>query len=348
MRRSLFSLGLVAVVLHASGALRAEETTAKLEQALRAQRTPGASFAVVKDGEIVYSAALGVTAREGGAPVTAQTRFAIGSMGKQFTATMVALLIDEGKLSVEDPIGKYLPEIPQQYAAVTVHQLLGHLSGIPRDFKKGDSFKDKKLYKAMAKSKPDFEPGTSFAYSNTNFILLGAMVEAIAGKSLEALLQERVFDPLKMTRTVCILPEAPVEDRATGYETPDGAPLSFLPVRYGAGNQLSTAEDIARWSIGLSDETIVSRELQERMWRPELPTATYKDEQGLDTRVGYGWFVKTIGDKRIVEHSGSLDGFFGTIARHVDDGVSFVVLTNCEKTDLGALLRILEADYLPR
>lgn len=321
----------------------------KLEAVMVEQGFPGAQVAVVRDGRVIYETALGVIARDGNDPVTPTTRFAIGSMGKQFTATAIMMLVEEGKLKLDAELGSLIPEIPQKYAAVTLHQMLSHLSGIPRDFKKGHSLTGKKLYKAMAKSEPDFEPGANFAYSNTNFILLGEIVERLSGMSLDAFFHARIFKPLAMSRSVCITPDSPVEDRAAGHETESGGSATFLPVRFGAGHILSTAGDIARWDIGLSAGTVLPVEVQEKMWDTEGPSASFKGERGFDTEVGYGWFVKSLGDdRRLVQHSGSLDGFYCTIERYVDDAVTFVVLTNYERGDIWALIAVLEAEFLSR
>jgi len=320
----------------------------KLEAAMVEQGFPGAQVAVVRDGRVIYETALGLTARDGNDPVTPTTRFAIGSMGKQFTATAIMMLVEDGKLELDSTLGSLIPEVPEKYAAVTVHQMLSHLSGISRDFKKGHSLTGKKLYKAMAKSDPDFEPGTSFAYSNTNFILLGEIVERLSGISLDAFFAKHFFKPLEMSRTVCVTPDKPVDDRATGHETDSGPGNKFLPVRFGAGHILSTAGDVARWDIGLSAGSVLPVEVQEKMWDTEGPSGSFKDERGLETEVGYGWFVKTLDDeRRLIQHSGSLDGFYGTIERYIDDGVTFIVLTNHEGGDVWAMISVLESEFLP-
>lgn len=322
-------------------------TIERLEAAMRREGFPGASIAVVRGTEIVFRAALGVTDRESGDPVTPETRFAIGSMGKPFTATAIMTLVEAGAIAPTDTLGRHLPEVPATYADVTIHQMLSHLSGIPRDFKRGHSLTGKKLFRAMAKSEPEFAPGSNFGYGNTNYVLLGEIVERLTGHPIDAFFREHYFEPLKMTRTVCISPGREIDDRATGHESETGPGASFLPARFGAGNILSTAEDVARWEIALTRGAVLSVEAQGRMWDPDGPNASWTEE-GVTTSVGYGWFVRTLPDgRRIVEHTGSLDGFFGTLERHVDDGVAFVVLTNYERGDLNALVDVLADTFLP-
>ena len=161
-----------------------DEIHLALATELATQQVPGVSVAVVVDGEMVLADAVGVSDRDAGTPVTVDTRFGIGSIGKTATATVVGQLVGEGLLSYEDTLGQHIPEVGGTYAAVTLHELLSHMSGVPRDFKSGDSFTGPKLYRKVRKSSPDFAHGGGWSYSNTGFILLGEVIERVTGLTL--------------------------------------------------------------------------------------------------------------------------------------------------------------------
>ena len=341
--------GLAAAPLGA-GCQEGPSIEGELERLLQDQGIPGAAFAVVRDGGLVYSAQIGMADLAAGIPVDAKTRFPIGSITKQFTATALMILAEEGRLRIQDRLERWIPEIPPGFAGVTLYQLLTHTSGVPRDFKAGHSLLGRDLFAALAEAPPDFPPASGWNYSNTGFILLGEVVSRASGQSLGSFLQERVFGPLAMSHTTYFEPDTEMSGLAVGYGgEPDApTPFSFLPARFGAGSIISTAEDLARWDAGLTAEVIISKEAQERMWMPvEIDGEPFRftDSMGYTSTVGFGWFATEEDGKRLIRHGGSVDGFVGTVERYVDEDTALIILTNYETARMAPLAQALRRHF---
>ena len=323
----------------------AEDVRADLLAEMASQRIPGASVAVVRDGEVVFSEALGVSDRNAGTPMTPETRMAIGSVGKTVTATLIGQLVEEGSLSYTDTLGELLPEVGPTYAQVTVHELLTHMSGVPRDFKRFDSFTGKKLFRKLRRSDAEFASGGGWSYSNTGFILLGEIIERQTGMSFAHAVEQRILEPAHMTGALTIEAGADPE-RASAYERPEGPPARLFPARYGAGNLVATAQDMAAYDIALASGSLLPLDAQALQWVPDAPTASVGMADGEMFSVGRGWWVGDWQDHRTVGHTGSIDGYNAVYERYPDDDVSLVVLTNAEYADLGPLLDILRVAYV--
>src|SRR5688500_5646618 len=310
----------------------AREITRKVDEymsaAVRVNRFSGAVL-LARDGQPVVSRGYGSANIEHGVPNTPQTVFRIGSVTKQFTGMGIVLLQERGKLSVNDPICKYLSDCPQTWQPITIKNLLTHTAGIPNytefpDFMKTaaaetnaieltNRFRDKPLQFAL---------GEKYAYSNSGYYLLGTIIERASGKSYADFLQENIFTPLGMKQSGYDNPVRIIKNRAAGYaRTSDGfinaAPIS-MSTAYSAGALYSTVEDLLLWDQALYTEKLVSRKSLDEAFTP------------FKSSYGYGWSIGKRYDRQVIAHGGGIFGFSSYIARYPADRVTVVVLSNVE------------------
>jgi CubicO group peptidase (beta-lactamase class C family) len=295
----------------------------------------------VRNGRIIKARGYGLADLQLNAPATKATAYEIGSNTKQFTATAIMMLVEEGKVGLDDPITKYFPEAPEGWKRVTVRQLLSHTSGIQNHtavpgylslfqtnlfFQPG--FTRDELLKMFFKLSLEFQPGETWAYDNTGYYLLGVIVEKASGKSFWQFLDERIFKRLGMAATRNTDPRPIVPNRASGYEWVNNAfenrPVLAPFVAFSAGSLLSTVEDLARWDAALYTEKLLKRSSLEQMWTP----ARAKDGTVASFNYGFGWFIETYHGRRIVQHSGGTPGFSSVIYRFVNDELTIIILTN--------------------
>jgi CubicO group peptidase (beta-lactamase class C family) len=281
---------------------------------------------VAQQGKAVYARAFGYADREHQAPADADTSFRVGSVTKQFTAAAILALQQDGKLSVDDPIGKYLPDYPAVGKDITLHQLLTHTSGLP-DYTEQPAYagiRDKAetpaQLLAMFSDQPlVFAPGSQFAYSNSNYVVLGAIIEKVSGQSYADFLAKRLFEPAGMTRTMVGDADG-LSNRALGYQ-PGGDGLVpadpiDLSVPFAAGAVRSTAADLVRWDHALAGETILNAASKARYYQPA------KEDYA------YGWLVKQQDGHTIIGHDGGIEGFESMYLRVPDQDLVVVVWSN--------------------
>ena len=321
----------------APAAAPAEAADRYIAAEMQRQRIPGLALAVVRHGSPIYLRGYGVATLEHAVPVTPDTVFQIGSIGKQFTATAVLLLAREHRLELDDPLSKYLPGIPLGWAQVTLRTMLNHQSGIaqlaPPDRDLLDLHHDyaDDEYLRLASSLPlDFAPGSDAAYSDTAYVLLGFVVNRVSGAFYGDWLAERVFRPLGMSRTRIISDADIVPDRASGYETDAQGALRnqawVAPAlnRTADGSLYSTILDLARWDEALYGERVLERRERERMWTVDA----HRDGRRPLYQYGYGWEVNRLRGHRVVEYDGNWQGFQAAMARYEDRELTVIVLTN--------------------
>ena len=236
--------------------------------ALKDSGAPGASIAVVKDGKLAYVQAYGDAKIDPKAPAKPAMRYSIGSVSKQFTATAILMLAEDGKLSLDDPVGKFLPNLTRANE-VTIRQLLSHTSGYqdywPQDYVPPFMLQEvtaAQILDMWAKKPLDFEPGTQYQYSNTGYVAAGVIVEKASGKPLLEFLGSRVFAPLGMASIVDIDRQTLGPNDPVGYKRYGLGPLRVAPKEgkgwlFAAGELAMTAEDLARWDIGMIDQKLL-------------------------------------------------------------------------------------------
>jgi CubicO group peptidase (beta-lactamase class C family) len=329
---------------------RAYSTTAidrYLESEMRRQKIPGISLAVVKNGKPLYVKSYGVATLEHAVPVTPQTVFQIGSVGKQFTAVAVMMLAGEHKLDLDDPLSKYLPEVPASWGKVTLRLMLNHQAGIPQ-FTTPDrqlldlvhDYTDSELIQLAASQPLDFEPGTDVSYSDTGYVLLGFVINRVAGMFYGDFLQQRVFGPLGMRQTRIISDKDIVLNRASGYEMAESGALynqtyvSPALNRTADGSLYSSVLDLMKWDRALYGDAVLPTLTLERMWRID----PHRNGQRPLYHFGYGWENNRLRGQRLVEYDGNWQGFQAVMSRYVDKKLTIILLTNlslCRTERLG-------------
>lgn len=356
-----FALGLTML----GGMVQADELTADrrahLEAAIDAAvaegRTAGVSVAVLQDDHLLFSRSAGLADLEWNAPATATTVYRIASLTKQFTAVGVLLLAEQGRLSIDDRLSVYLPDFPRA-DEVSLRDLLNHTAGIHNytESDAADRISDTgatvpELIAAIAGQQPlyDFAPGTMWHYSNSNYALLGAVIEKVSGQTYAQFMKVTIFDRLGMADTAVDDNGAIAPRRASGYRLAGGQPAAFrhaghldMSVPYAAGAIRSTVEDLARWDVALHGGSLLSPASLAQMTGPgllrngaETQTAVYwPGEPGVPPEglipgpYAFGLDHYTLNGHRVVGHNGSLPGFDAVMNVYPDDDVTIIVLTN--------------------
>ena len=303
------------------------------EQVLEQTGVPSASVAIVKGGKLVYAHAYGKARLEPPTEATPDMRYSIGSISKQFTAAAILILQEQGKLSLDDVVGKYVPGLTRG-DEVTIRQILSHTSGYqdywPEDYVMTPMLKAataEQILDTWARKQLDFEPGTQWQYSNTNFVIAGAIVEKVSGQKLMDFLAEHIFHPLGM-KSVWNSDEAKLTQAdATAYYRHALGPLRLAPKEgrgwmFAAGELAMTAHDLALWDESLIAQTLLKPESYRQMF------TEVKLRDGKGTHYGLGVEVIDRDGHRSIEHSGEVSGFVSDNEVLVDDGVAVAVLTN--------------------
>jgi D-alanyl-D-alanine carboxypeptidase len=314
-------------------------------------QTAGVAYALVSNGKLLGSGFAGVRDLSTGAPVTAGTLFRIGSATKMFTALAIAQLVERGRLSLDDRLAAFRPDFPNA-ASITIRELLMHRSGIAdyagaalADGRFESPTTPKQIIDEAAKVAPESAPGTRFSYSNTNYVLLGLIVERISGIPLHAYYEKYIFRPAGMSETSAgtVPPARPV---ATGYMLSNdrAAPQSPGDISwyYGCGDVFSTAEDMARFDIALMDGRIVRPATLSAMTAP----ASSNDAFGRGDHYGLGFMIRPFGDLLLVGHHGGVPGFEADDEMILKDRFAVVALGNDFNFPTGVLVNAaLKAAY---
>jgi len=303
------------------------------QQALKTTGVPSASIAVVQDGKIAYLQAYGAARLDPHTEATPAMRYSIGSISKQFTAAAVLMLAEEGKLSIDDPVSKYISGLTEG-DQVTIRELLSHTSGYqdywPQDYAPPmmlEPISAQGIMDRWARKPLDFPPGTKWQYSNTNYVIAGVIVEKVAGMPLLQFLSQRVFTPLEMKSVADTDKNKLPPTDPTGYMRYALGPLRPTAKEgrgwmFAAGELAMTAEDLAKWDISMVDQTV----LKPASYR-EMETETLL-KNGAGTRYGLGVTVTISNGHRVLEHSGEVLGFVAENIVLPDDKIAVVVLTN--------------------
>ncbi len=361
MPRSLHLAALAAAVLISGTAVAApsENLAAYADRILTEAypaTEPGAAVLVRDHGKVVLRKGYGLASVELGVPIVPEHVFEIGSVTKQFTAASILLLAERGKLSLSDPITRFLPDFPTHGETITIEQLLTHTSGVPSYTEmpewvprwREDMSVDTLI--GIFRGKPlDFKPGERWSYSNSGFVLLGAVIEKASGKSYEDFVEQEIFAKLGMTHSRYGHQEEVVPGRADGYGK-NGAELQRAPYLsltqpYAAGSLLSNVDDLARWldalrppaasagaasapaaSADAASSALLSADSRQRMFTPEILHGGALD--GVSTRYGFGYGVGTVAKHRALEHSGGIFGYVCDVLTLPDDGLQVIVLSN--------------------
>ncbi len=294
---------------------------------------PGASVVIVKDGKVIFRKGYGMANLELGVPVEPDMIFRLGSVTKQFTAVAILMLAEQGKLSLDEDITKFLPDYPAKTQRVTVEQLLNHTSGIKSYTSLPEWLlmwrKDTELNELIGlfKDKPtDFAPGERWSYNNSGYVLLGAIIEKASGQSYQDFIEKNIFQRLGMAHSFYDNTARVIPRRVTGYSKgKDGyinAPYLSMTQPHAAGALASSVDDLALWDAALYTDKLVKQETLKRAWTPAKLT------NGKLTHYGFGWAMNSYEGHTVIEHGGGINGFSTYALRMPDDRVFVAALTN--------------------
>jgi D-alanyl-D-alanine carboxypeptidase len=303
----------------------------RLDRMFATSAFPGGAVRVAKDGKTVYQRAFGVTDLETKTKAKESAAFEIGSLSKMFTATAALILVQEGKLSLDDKLGAILPDVPESWRGATISQILNHVSGIP-DYEEiaGYDFynlprQPKEIIDQAAKKEPAFKPGDKFEYSNTGYFLVSMVIEKRAGMPVGKFLKQRIFDPLQMNSTYADV-KSPRAEPMTGYHSRTGTRMKQPPIAWtstlGAGGIVSTLDDMMKWDEALYTDKLVKQDLLSKIWTP----ATLND--GKVSNYGYGWGTGVFRGMKELNHSGQTNGFTCIVRRYPEQHVTVWAFTN--------------------
>jgi CubicO group peptidase (beta-lactamase class C family) len=335
MRMMLAALSLLLAV---QGNAFAQDKAAKIDELMSLYQKYGqfnGSVLVAEQGKVIYKKGLGLANMEWNIPNEPDTKFRLGSITKQFTATLILQLVEQGKVKLDGKVSDYLPEYRKDTGArMTIHHLLSHTSGLPNytaqpgffETVSRNPFTVSEFVKKYASGDLEFEPGTKFSYSNSGYFLLGAIIEKVTGKPYEQVLKENILDRVGMKNTGYDHYNTLLPKRASGYvKLPGGyqnAPYLDMTIPYAAGSLYSTVEDLYLWDQSLYDDKILSARSKELMFKPNL------------SDYGYGFAITKadIGPNKravpVIAHDGGINGFSTTIMRLVGDKDLIVLLDN--------------------
>jgi CubicO group peptidase (beta-lactamase class C family) len=342
-----------------SSPIFAQDKAAKIDGLLKLYYDYGkfnGAALVAEGGRVIYKKGFGLANMEWNIPNRPDTKFRLGSMTKQFTSMLILQFVEEGKISLEGKLSEYLPYYREDTGKkVTIHHLLTHSSGIPSytnlqnfmDEVSRDPYGVEEFVKKYCSGDLEFEPGARFNYNNSGYFILGAVIEKVAGRPYEKVLEEKIFRPLGMKNSGYDRHGPIIPDRAAGYERSlegyANAAYLDMSLPYAAGSLYSTAEDLFIWDQALYTDKLLSAKMKELLFKPHIPMG--------GAAYGYGWGVrknKLPQSKRevsVISHSGGINGFNTLIERYVDDKHLIVLLNNTGGTSLRemstAICRIL-------
>jgi len=326
----------------------------KVDQYVRAemqrQHIPGLSLLVAKGGKTVLAEGFGLANVELQVPVKPETVFQSGSVGKQFTATAVMMLVEEGKVGLDDPLTKYFLNAPSGWKNATVRELLSHSAGFgdyPKDFDFRKDWTENQELKLIESIPLAYPPGTNWAYSNFGYVTLGFLIHRVTGEFYGDFLRQRIFTPLGMESTRIISEADIVPNRAAGYRLVKGelknqewvAPMVNTTAD---GSLYFSTLDLAKWDAALYTEKLLKRSSLDLMWTP----VQLKNGQPNKGHYGFGWFIDNRHGHRCIHHDGAWQGFETAIDRYVDDQLTVVALTNLAGAKPGEITEHIAELYL--
>jgi len=305
------------------------------------------SILVAKEGEILLSKGYNYANWELKSPNSSQTRYRISSITKPFTAVLVMMLVEQDFIRLADRLCAYLPNCPSAWTDITVEHLLAHTSGVPEYTKLPgaaeislDPHNTASLIDLFRNEQLDFLPGERYEYTNSNYILLGALIEQVTGRRYENFLQTAILNPLEIEDSGLDHPDQILNDRAAGYQiqgrTLVNAPFLDMSNAYATAGMVSTIQDLYRFDQALSSGQLLQQETQEAMYTPHFAA----DGSGGD--YGLGWQINEFEGHRIVGHTGSINGFHAYLGRYLDDRVTIILLSNIETENIGKIVTGLE------
>ena len=355
IRRPSLSLQVALLLLFCRAALAQDSALASsvseyVKAEMQRQHIPGLSLLVAKGGKVVLADGFGLANLELQVPAKPETIFQSGSVGKQFTATAVMMLVEAGKVGLDDPLSKYFKDAPKAWNDVTVRELLSHTAGFgdyPKDFDFRKDWTEDELLKRVEALPLAYPPGTKWAYSNLGYLTLGILIHRVTGKFYGDFLQERIFHPLEMNSTRIISEADIVPNRSAGYQLVKGelknqewvAPMMNTTAD---GSLYFSVLDLAKWDAALYTDKLLKKSSLDQMWT----VAKLKDGQPNKGHYGFAWFIDDRQGHRCIHHDGAWQGFQTAIDRYVDDQLTVVALSNLSGAEPGKITQHVAEMYL--
>ena len=310
-----------------------EQIDAIVENAINETQLVGASVGVMRHNEISLARGYGYADLNKKVEATEHTVYRIGSITKQFTALAIMILVEQGKVNLNDIMLDYLPNYPQRDHKVTIDQLLNHTSGIKSytDIEKFWEISERDLSRHeivdLFSSEPvEFSPSENFQYNNSGYYLLGLIIENVSGMSYADFLKANVWQPLEMFDTYYLGKIKNVKNIATGYDHKDNEFIGARPLGmdnpFSGGSLGSSVLDLLKWQTALNENKLISRQSYNKMIEPGLLT------EGKHTTYGYGFFISNLNGHRKIEHGGTINGFRAQLSAYPDDGLTVTILCN--------------------
>jgi CubicO group peptidase (beta-lactamase class C family) len=314
------------------------------------QHIPGLALLVTRGGKIVRAEGFGLANVELQVPVKPETIFQSGSVGKQFTATAVMMLVEEGKIGLDDSLTKYFADAPPSWKNVTVRELLSHTAGFgdyPKTFNFRKDWTEPQLLKLVEGIPLAYPPGTKWDYSNLGYLTLGLLIHRVTGEFYGDFLQERIFQALGLQSTRIISEADIIPNRAAGYRLLKGelknqewvAPMVNTTAD---GSLYFSILDLAKWDAALYEGKLLKPSSFDAMWTP----VKLKNGQPNKAGYGFGWFIENRQGHRCIHHDGAWQGFETAIDRYVDDQLTVVALTNLSGAKPGEITKHVAELYL--
>lgn len=290
------------------------------------QRMFNGTALIAEDGDEIYTKAFGFANRETGELLNTNSSFYLGSVSKQFTAMAIMILREQGKLRYDDTLASYFPEFPSYAEKVTIRHLLTHTSGIANylDFNiKRPGLTNQDVLDFLIKQQHlDFNPGEDYAYSNGGYVLLAMIVEEVSGMHFAEFLEQWIFGPLEMDRSLVYDEATPrISNRAVGYDM-FGDQDDYNLLTYGPGGIFSTTGDLFKWDKALYTESLVKRGTLAEAFTP------YRLADGSFTDYGFGWAIREDDTGKTIRHAGAQAGYFTWIERQLSEHNTIILLTN--------------------
>lgn len=304
------------------------------------------SVLVAQNAEVLLDKGYNYADWELHVPNSSQTKFRITSLTKGFTATLIMMMHERRLIDLGASICTYLVDCPETWGEITVHQLLTHTSGIPEYTNLPDAVENSRqphnatgLLNLFNELQLEFTPGEEYQYSNSNYVVLGAIIEQVSKSTYEQLLHRNILLPLEMEDSGLDRQEVILKERASGYLIEEGflfnAPYLDMSNAYSTAGMYSTVEDLFKWDQALYTDQLLSQESLEMMFSPE-------EGDGINSNYGYGWQIGETHGQRKIWHEGKINGFHSYLGRYPDEQATIIVLSNIETEDLNEIVFNLE------
>ena len=326
---------------------QADSTDIIVQKMMQEQKIAGLALAVIKNGKAVVNKGYGLANVELNVAVTEKTVIRLGSVSKQFFATAILKLMEEGKLSIEDHVHKFFPDAPETWRPIQLKHLMSHTSGLKRE---GPAYNnsviqpDLVIIKSAYSLPLDFKTGEKYQYCNLAFFMIAEIITQVSGMPWQDYIREKLFIPAGMKNSGMTDFYPIIPNRANGYMYKNGVLVNadaMYAVRP-SGGFLSTSTDMILWDKVLREKNIIlKKENWELLWQPFIKTS---DNATSKEYYGFGWAINEVNGRKVVQHGGSNIGFRSYYTRFVSDGLSIIIMTNTDEANPAAIVRAL-SDY---